>query len=52
MKFIFYLVAILFMVVTCSNVQALRDTYAPEPSPIERTVVSILEGIGDTNDSN
>ena len=50
MKWLTSAVAIICLVVTCANVQALRDVYAPEPSPIEKVVVGLLSDIGGNHD--
>lgn len=39
MKYIIIVFMTLCMFVTCCNVQAIRDAYAPEPSPIETLMV-------------
>lgn len=39
----------LCMIVTCFNIQALRDTYAPEPDPIEAIILNIVENQKELN---
>ena len=48
-KLIFYIVAIVTLVVTCDNVQAIRDKYVETPSFYEESVKNILEKVN--NDS-
>lgn len=48
-KLIFYVVAIVTLVVTCDNVQAIRDKYVEQPSFYEESVKNILKKVN--NDS-
>lgn len=48
-KLIFYIIAIVTLVVTCDNVQAIRDKYVETPSFYEESVKNILEKVN--NDS-
>lgn len=48
-KLIFYIIAIVPLVVTCDNVQAIRDKYVETPSFYEESVKNILEKVN--NDS-
>jgi|GEM_PF-3978110 len=41
-KLIFYIVAIVTLVVTCDNVQAIRDKYVETPSFYEESIKNIL----------
>lgn len=41
-KFLLVLLT-LCMLVTCFNIQALRDTYAPEPDPLEAIIINAIE---------
>lgn len=42
MKHFFLFIITLAVLVTCCNVQAIRDEYAPDPSPIEEFFVGTL----------
>lgn len=48
-KLIFYVVAIVTLVVTCDNIQAIRDKYVEQPSFYEESVKNILKKVN--NDS-
>ncbi len=48
-KLIFYIIAIVTLVVTCDNVQAIRDKYVETPSFYEESVKNILKKVN--NDS-
>ena len=41
-KLIFYIIAIVTLVVTCDNVQAIRDKYVETPSFYEESIKNIL----------
>lgn len=43
MKWFMLVLITLATIVTCVNVQAIRDVYAAEPSPIEQLIVRALE---------
>lgn len=46
MKYIFLTFITLACVITCCNVQAIRDEYAAGPSPIEAAAVKVLDNMG------
>ena len=46
MKWLSTALIVLMLFFTCCNVQALRDAYAPEPSPIEALTVKLISDLG------
>ena len=51
-KLIFYIVVIVALVVTCDNVQAIRDKYVEKPSFYEETIKKVLSHDTETDYAN